>query len=1648
MDQDLDGLLDLAERKKIDLADLPNVARLRARKEKEQAIDFDLANLEQAALVAEIEKRGGLDELTARLAVAGASKDQKAYQSACLSNVFDAARRLGIEGSKSPNLVRYSEYLAQFSALDLDDVIDELVRLEDRVYLATLENEDQKLLRAIDRYARLLSTAYRIQMSTKDFLLFRANERDFATVACLAFLNRKLAEQGYFDDLLTYRDVLEEGKKSLESFYESVSRRDLAFVDNARRILKDEKLKVAVLISGGYHTPHLKSLFKENGYSYAVLTPVVTQETNQAKYEKLLLSTLRREAPKAARNASKDGRAGSLLEKDLLRARRDGVRYEEAAHRYLDVLTPLADAARLTVEAPEVAAARQVFDDRNRSAATAVERTLPALERVPAAAETPETGGARLAVVPPTQVVGFFPGLGSRDVYRNLGSKLYDSGYPEVRRIYNEAAEALGFMRDGVPDPSRLFFSDSNPMPKDAKERGGFIGAAFVVHNLALHAYFLEEARRSGVPIEVKAYTGESFGILTAAIAAGSLSVGDGVKFAQKFTPCLLGCADEEVNQDYHVIGLKTDALSEILRDLRERFPEDVEVHKFYSQGPEEQINIYVSETVKPEFDAYMRRVYPGAEVKELKAKTKFIAHSKKMAKARNVLDEFINENNIFFLTPRVPIISNNNQGILTTNVDVALAVLGIVDEPMYSSETARLADQQDADLILEFGLGGKTRSLIEQNYVGTPYAEYTGEPSDSDAGLKTLNLVYRIREEIERLKEWSQDADLTKSQYEVLRNLFRDLPKDSPQQAYFFSVISKIVKEEMLKPERTRPAAFYRYLEIIQNTFLVHNVIGFPAVAGDALVLSAVFKKRIISKERGDDKMVDVELLVLDRTGHETLLTFPNYKYPESVTFAFSSLTIPSADLARKTARLLETQSRAWQIYEDIRLSMGLPDLTFFTNPAGEFSDADYAAATIAYQYALFKVAQLHRPSVFGQNFYYVTGSDDIGRLAALAAGDAITVEEAIRLARAMRAHPEDLDEVFGKITFKDPRIRIIDPDTGYQVKKAAAAEECARRTVSQPRTPQPLNLNFESWVVTFDPAKRSVPLGNQPTDHVVHVTGVDDVWKRHTNASLDLLDDLSLLRLTDQNGRVYKFAEGRGTTTANVYAYVHAGERVTGFGTGGSESLTVFVLKPGERQITVRKILSERLITARWDREGTGVMLPPFDKAKKQALYLQALPEPVKELFPRVYDITDRDVPIPQESPDHDKYKGKYRELIYDMSFVRGIEVSDFVRKHNPPPAVVARLYEEIFRVLRERIHSERRAPAPKTDTLEPSYLKKIEDRLKLSRETSPKVFNAQLLDSEYITINGQRYLNIRPLLARLREHPEYKAVLEPLFHSLTMGDTNTENIKITNPEPIYRAIESGRADFTAEEIGIKFLDPRAIGFNSAGAETRDDPMYDNKPWHNSLGNYDLMHGEHFTLAVTTSDQGADVRIDFDRDNPYSESYAGLDTYFKDVMTQAWGLDQPGSTFLRDDPYWTIRFAFMMGTHFTAMPPFHFSTDADGKLTDDYQHQRRPVAIYAEGIKWLNMALDMLEGRKTDLYGVPVPPLPYDTSARPRAPPQMRPTEPGSESYFGARLATETMAPELMTYMNQILSLEVESAAARAHNEGWLKGKQASLA
>ena len=42
--------------------------------------------------------------------------------------------------------------------------------------------------------------------------------------------------------------------------------------------------------------------------------------------------------------------------------------------------------------------------------------------------------------------------------------------------------------------------------------------------------------------------------------------------------------------------------------------------------------------------------------------------------------------------------------------------------------------------------------------------------------------------------------------------------------------------------------------------------------------------------------------------------------------------------------------------------------------------------------------------------------------------------------------------------------------------------------------------------------------------------------------------------------------------------------------------------------------------------------------------------------------------------------------------------------------------------------------------------------------------------------------------------------------------------------------------------------------------------------------------------------------------------------------------------------------------------------------RLPDDSQHQKRPLALYAEGIKWLTIALKMFRGEIREFHGVKV--------------------------------------------------------------------------
>jgi len=111
-----------------------------------------------------------------------------------------------------------------------------------------------------------------------------------------------------------------------------------------------------------------------------------------------------------------------------------------------------------------------------------------------------------------------FPGQGSQ--YRGMGSDLYRE-YPVVRELYDQASEVLGY------DMARLSFED--PAGEIGLTR--YTQPALLTHQLACLRVF--EALSDG-KVTPGVSAGHSLGEYTALVAAGSLSLEDGLRLVQR----------------------------------------------------------------------------------------------------------------------------------------------------------------------------------------------------------------------------------------------------------------------------------------------------------------------------------------------------------------------------------------------------------------------------------------------------------------------------------------------------------------------------------------------------------------------------------------------------------------------------------------------------------------------------------------------------------------------------------------------------------------------------------------------------------------------------------------------------------------------------------------------------------------------------------------------------------------------------------------------------------------------------------------------------------------------------------------------------------------------------------------------------------
>ena len=110
-------------------------------------------------------------------------------------------------------------------------------------------------------------------------------------IACTSWpdtLNKQLVQYGLPTRTFPGLEQCDAARPLLARFYDIARQRDQVLVENALAKLAETGERIAVLITGGFHSPKVTELLEARGMGVVVLAPKVTTPTDERLYQAVL----------------------------------------------------------------------------------------------------------------------------------------------------------------------------------------------------------------------------------------------------------------------------------------------------------------------------------------------------------------------------------------------------------------------------------------------------------------------------------------------------------------------------------------------------------------------------------------------------------------------------------------------------------------------------------------------------------------------------------------------------------------------------------------------------------------------------------------------------------------------------------------------------------------------------------------------------------------------------------------------------------------------------------------------------------------------------------------------------------------------------------------------------------------------------------------------------------------------------------------------------------------------------------------------------------------------------------------------------------------------------------------------------------------
>lgn len=314
----------------LDLADpkaqleYPNLVRLSMLSQME-------AGFKKNAAAAQKEGEALVQALKAGKAVRGTEKDfavrtleglkGPAWNSAVPARYFfemlqGICKKEGIDLGEFVHFRDFAKYTILQNEMDAKDFFGEISAVEEKIYGKLIRTEEERGMLALGRDLRLLEKFLCLEVSREEHADFRRRGSE-AVPSVIARRLQALGSSGKAaeEDFV----LLDQAMRDAEAFYALAMKREGAFIDRLLSRAREKKVKQAVLISGGFHTPGIRKLLEERNIAHIVVSPRVKEADNSGTYHNAILNGktsletfLEKENPDRVRGARGDKIAPAL----------------------------------------------------------------------------------------------------------------------------------------------------------------------------------------------------------------------------------------------------------------------------------------------------------------------------------------------------------------------------------------------------------------------------------------------------------------------------------------------------------------------------------------------------------------------------------------------------------------------------------------------------------------------------------------------------------------------------------------------------------------------------------------------------------------------------------------------------------------------------------------------------------------------------------------------------------------------------------------------------------------------------------------------------------------------------------------------------------------------------------------------------------------------------------------------------------------------------------------------------------------------------------------------------------------------------------------------------------------------------------------